>query len=30
MVRFPEGGHDDLDNFGAMDVARTFLAKAAD
>ena len=29
MVRFPEGGHDDLDNFGAMDVARTFLAKDA-
>jgi fermentation-respiration switch protein FrsA (DUF1100 family) len=29
MVRFPEGGHDDLDNFGAMDVARAFLAKAA-
>ena len=27
MVRFPEGGHDDLDNFGAMDVARAFLAK---
>jgi uncharacterized protein len=30
MVRFPEGGHDDLDKFGAMDVARAFLAKAAD
>jgi uncharacterized protein len=30
MVRFPEGGHDDLDNFGAMDVARAFLAKTAD
>jgi uncharacterized protein len=29
MVRFPEGGHDDLDNFGAMDVARAFLAKTA-
>ena len=30
MVRFPEGGHDDLDKFGAMDVARAFLAKPAD
>jgi fermentation-respiration switch protein FrsA (DUF1100 family) len=30
MIRFPEGGHDDLDNFGAMDVARAFLAKTAD
>jgi fermentation-respiration switch protein FrsA (DUF1100 family) len=30
MVRFPEGGHDDLDEFGAMDVARAFLAKTAD
>jgi fermentation-respiration switch protein FrsA (DUF1100 family) len=30
MVRFPEGGHDDLDNFGAMHVARAFLAKTAD
>jgi fermentation-respiration switch protein FrsA (DUF1100 family) len=30
MVRFPEGGHDDLDNFGAMDVAQAFLAKTAD
>jgi fermentation-respiration switch protein FrsA (DUF1100 family) len=29
MVRFPEGGHDDLDKFGAMDVARAFLAKPA-
>jgi fermentation-respiration switch protein FrsA (DUF1100 family) len=27
MVRFPQGGHDDLDGFGAMDVARAFLAK---
>ena len=26
---FPEGGHDDLDNFGAMDVARAFLSKDA-
>jgi fermentation-respiration switch protein FrsA (DUF1100 family) len=30
MVRFSEGGHDDLDNFGAMDVARAFLEKTAD
>jgi fermentation-respiration switch protein FrsA (DUF1100 family) len=30
MVRFPEGGHDDLDKFGAMDVARAFLVKTAD
>ncbi len=30
MVRFPEGGHDDLENFGAMDVARAFIAKTAD
>ena len=30
MVRFPEGGHDDLDKFGAMDVARAFLAMPAD
>jgi fermentation-respiration switch protein FrsA (DUF1100 family) len=30
MVRFPEGGHDDLDKFGAMDVARAFLAKTTD
>jgi hypothetical protein len=30
MVRFPEGGHDDLEDFGAMGVARAFLAKAAD
>jgi len=29
MVRFPEGGHDDLDDFGAMDVARAFLSKDA-
>jgi uncharacterized protein len=26
MVRFPDGSHDDLDNFGAMDVARIFIA----
>jgi len=30
MVRFPEGGHNDLEDFGAMDVARAFLAKTAD
>ena len=29
MVRFPQGGHDDLDDFGAMDVARAFLSKDA-
>jgi fermentation-respiration switch protein FrsA (DUF1100 family) len=29
MVRFPDGSHDDLDNFGAMQVARSFLAEAA-
>jgi fermentation-respiration switch protein FrsA (DUF1100 family) len=29
MVRFPQGGHDDFDDFGAMDVARAFLAKGA-
>jgi uncharacterized protein len=29
MVRFPEGGHDDLDNFGAMEVARAFIAEAS-
>ncbi|MEA2895551.1 MAG: uncharacterized protein QOJ84_1166 [Bradyrhizobium sp.] len=29
MVRFPEGGHDDLDDFGAMDVARAFLSRDA-
>jgi fermentation-respiration switch protein FrsA (DUF1100 family) len=30
MVRFPEGGHDDLEHFGAMEVAGAFLAKTAD
>jgi fermentation-respiration switch protein FrsA (DUF1100 family) len=30
MVRFPEGGHDDLEHFGAMHVARAFLARTAD
>ncbi|HEV7600014.1 MAG TPA: alpha/beta hydrolase [Bradyrhizobium sp.] len=29
MVRFPQGGHDDLDDFGAMDVARAFLSNDA-
>jgi fermentation-respiration switch protein FrsA (DUF1100 family) len=29
MVRFPEGGHDDLDSFGAVDVARAFLSNDA-
>lgn len=28
MVRFPGGGHNDLDAFGATDVARQFLAQA--
>ena len=26
LVRFPAGGHDDLDAFGAIDAVRTFLA----
>ena len=30
MVRFPEAAHNDLDNFGTTDVARSFLAKIAD
>src|SRR3954469_2527508 len=30
MVRFAEGGHDDLDSFGTTDVARAFLARIAD
>ena len=25
FVRFPEGGHNDLDNFGAVDAARRFI-----
>jgi uncharacterized protein len=29
MVRFAEGGHDDLDSFGTIDVARAFLAEIA-
>jgi uncharacterized protein len=24
-VRFPGGGHDNLDNFGALDAARQFI-----
>src|SRR3954468_14903852 len=27
MVRFPDAAHNDLDNFGTMDVARAFLGK---
>ena len=26
FVRFPEGGHNDLDNYGALEVARRFIA----
>ena len=26
FVRFPEGGHDNLDNYGAMETARKFIA----
>jgi uncharacterized protein len=29
MVRFPEGGHETLDDFGAMDSVRRFLSKPA-
>ena len=25
FVRFPEGGHDDLDNYGAIETARQFI-----
>jgi hypothetical protein len=25
FVRFPEGGHDDLDHYGAMETARHFI-----
>ena len=25
FVRFPEGGHDDLDNYGAIETARHFI-----
>jgi hypothetical protein len=28
FVRFPEGGHDDLDNFGAIETARHFINAA--
>jgi fermentation-respiration switch protein FrsA (DUF1100 family) len=28
LVRFPEGGHNDLDNFGAIETARRFIAGA--
>ena len=28
FVRFPEGGHNDLDDFGAIDAARQFIAAA--
>jgi len=26
FVRFPEGGHDNLDNYGAMETAKRFIA----
>ena len=26
FVRFPEGGHNDLDNYGAIDTARHFIS----
>jgi fermentation-respiration switch protein FrsA (DUF1100 family) len=29
MVRFPDGGHENLDDFGATEVVRRFLAKPA-
>jgi uncharacterized protein len=25
FVRFPEGGHDNLDNYGAIETARNFI-----
>src|SRR3954465_2480898 len=28
FVRFPEGGHDNLDNYGAMETAKRFIAAA--
>ena len=28
FVRFPEGGHDDLDDYGAMETARHFIGAA--
>jgi len=27
FVRFPEGGHVDLDQYGAIDIIRSFLAE---
>jgi uncharacterized protein len=27
-VRFPEGGHNDLDDYGAVETARRFIAGA--
>jgi hypothetical protein len=30
MVRFPQGSHNDLDDFGALDAALKFLAEAPD
>ncbi len=29
FVRFPEGGHVDLDQYGALDIVRSFLAEPA-
>jgi len=29
FVRFPEGGHDDLDDHGAMEIARAFIAASS-
>jgi hypothetical protein len=28
LVRFPEGGHNDLDDYGAIETARRFIAAA--
>jgi hypothetical protein len=28
FVRFPEGGHNDLDDYGAMETARHFIGPA--
>jgi fermentation-respiration switch protein FrsA (DUF1100 family) len=28
LVRFPQGGHNDLDDYGAIDTARRFIAAA--
>jgi hypothetical protein len=30
FVRFPEGGHDDLDTFGATETVRQFINRAKD